>query len=169
MSWKFWRQNREPPPCGAEPPRCGEPPPQGGEYSPQCAPTPVQRAEAALTSLEQAWARAADAPQSGERLVGDPKELAVEFRRCLQAQPDLIGMGIHSSWVRAVYPLLCRAQGLVWAPPYKDFAQHLALLMPRRRADIRHEGRRTCTITTYRVLDPARSVVKLAAVERKRA
>jgi hypothetical protein len=54
MSWRFWRQNREPPPCGAEPPRCGEPSPHGGEYSPQCAPTPVQRAEAALAAVEQA-------------------------------------------------------------------------------------------------------------------
>jgi len=169
MSWKFWRQNREPPPCGVEPPRCGEPPPQGGKYSPQCAPTPVQRAEAALAAVEQAWVRAADAPQCGELLVGDPKELAMEFRRCLQAQPDLIGMSIHSSWVRAAYPLLCRAQGLVWAPAYKDFAQQLALLMPRRRADIRHGGRRTCTITIYGVRDPARSVMELAAVERKRA
>jgi hypothetical protein len=99
-----------------------------------------------LPAVEQAWARAADAPQSGERLVKDPKELAVEFRRCLQAQPDLIGMSIHSSWVRTAYPLLCRAQGLVWAPAYKDFAQQLALLMPRRRADIRQGGKRTHTL-----------------------
>ncbi len=37
---------------------------------------PLQRAETALAAVELAWA---DAPQRGERLVSDPRALAVEF------------------------------------------------------------------------------------------
>ena len=159
MRWKFWRQTPEPPPCGAEPPQSGEP-------SPQCGASRLQRAEAALAALEEAWAGAADSPHGDER---SPKQLALEFWCALQAQPDLGGWAITSSWVRGVYPLFCRAQGLAFPPAYRLFAEELALVMPRKRKDIRQGGRRTCTITTYGVRDPARSVVEVAAVEWKRA
>jgi hypothetical protein len=159
MRWKFWRQNPEPPPCGAEPPQSGEPSPLRGASG-------FQLAEAALAALEEVWAGAADSPQGGERT---PKQLALEFGRALQARPDLDGWAITSSWVRGVYPLFCRAQGLAFPPAYRLFAEELALVLPRKRKDIRQGGRRTCTITIYGVLAPARSVVELAAAERKRA
>jgi hypothetical protein len=159
MRWKFWRQNSEPPPCGAGPP-------QSGQSSPQRGASRFQRAEAALAALEEAWAGAASSPHGDER---SPKQLALEFRRALQAQPDLRGWAITSSWVRGVYRLFCRAQGLAFPPAYRLFAEELALVMPRKRRDIRQGGKRTGTITIYGVCDPARSVVQLAAVERKRA
>ena len=152
MRWQFWK---------TQPPQRG---PHGGEPPLQCDATPVQRAELALAGLEEAWARAADAPQRGE-LVG-ARELAVEFRRLLRERPALVGMGISSKWIRGAYPLFARAHGV--GPPFKDFAKQLALLMPRRRADVREGGKRVGTATFYHVSAPTSVVVELA-VERKRA
>ena len=110
----------------------------------------------------------AAASQCGESLCGEPRALALEFKRTLQEQPDLIGMGVSSFWVRNAYRSFCRAQGLVFPPAYRLFAEELARVIPRRREDIRAGGQRVRTATFYRVPAPTSVVVELA-VERKRA
>ena len=57
---------------------------------------------------------------------------------------------------------------MVVPPPYKDFAEQLALLVPRKRKEIWSKGKRIDTFTAYQIPDPA-AVIELAAVERKRA
>ena len=155
--------------CASEPPQCAGSPgtvrAQCAETDAQCAATPVQRATEAFEVVKQAWRRAVEAPQHGEpRWSVNAKDLALTFRRCLQAQPDLIGWTIPKQWVQEAYPLLCEAEGVGWPPPYKDFAKELKWLMPRRRD---FKQRPTCT--RYLVPDPAAAVVELAAAERKRA
>jgi hypothetical protein len=156
VRWKFWRQNPEPPPCGGEPPQSGEPSPQRGA---SC----IERASAALGALEHVWAGAADSPHSDD---WSPRRLAIEFRSQLQAHPDLVGMWIGSDWVRGVYPMFSRAQGVACPPAHRLFAEELARLLPRRRKDIRQGGKRTCTITMYGVRDPETAVVELAGARR---
>jgi hypothetical protein len=77
------------------------------------------------------------------------KELAIEFRRTLQAQPDLVGRRLRSEWIELRYPLFYRSLGVTWAPPYKDFAKELAQLMPRKRHEARRNGKRVETFTSY--------------------
>ena len=152
--WRFWK--REPSQCG------GEPPPRG-DAGPQSGASRIERAEAALAALEAAWAAAANSPH-GDAL--NPRQLALEFRRTLQAKPDLVGWAVHSSWVQYAYPSFARAQGLAFPPAWRLFAEQLGKVMPRRRHDIRQGGKRTCTVTLYRVLDPVAAVVELAAARR---
>ena len=156
MAWKFWK-TREPPPCGDEPP-------QRGDAAPQSGASRIERAEAALAAIEAAWAAAANSPH-GDAL--NPRQLALEFRRTLQAQSDLVGWAVHSSWVQSAYPSFARAQGLALPPAYRLFAEELKRVMPRRRHDLRVGGQRTCTVTLYALPDPI--VMERAGVERKRA
>ena len=162
-SWKFWHwfhtETDAIPQCGNgstdDTPQCGEPLLRCG--------SPIQLAEEAVDAVERALKRAAEAPQ-----CGDPKDLALQFRCFLQAQPDLVGWWIRGHWVRSTYPLLCQAEHVVVPPPYKDFAEQLALLVPRKRKEIWSKGKRIDTFTAYQIPDPA-AVIELAAVERKRA
>ena len=141
------------PQCGTEPPHCGD--------------TAVHRAEGALNSIELAWQRAAELPRrrSGSRR---PIDLALRFRQRLQEKPALVGMGIYTSWAQQAYPIFCQAEGVDRPPPYKDCAHALKDVMPRKRSDKLHEGKRT-TATYYRVPDPAASVVDLALEKSRRA
>ena len=54
-------------------------------------------------------------------------------------------------------------------PPYKDFAEQLALLIPRKRKEIWSKGKRIDTFTAYHIPDPDAAVSELAAIQRKRA
>jgi hypothetical protein len=125
---------------------------QCAETDAQGAATPGQRATEAFEAVKQAWRRAAEAPQHGEpRWSVEPKDLALTFRRCLQAQPDLISWAIPKQWVQEAYPLLCKAEGVVWPPPYKDFAKELKWLMPRSRD---FKQRPTCARDTWSPIPP---------------
>jgi hypothetical protein len=96
----------------------------------------------------------------------------IEPHPLIHVERDVIALAYvdrPKNYPPGAYPTLCRAQGLVFPPPFKDFAKQLALLMPRTRKDIRQGGKRTHTATLYAVRDPAKSVVELAAVKRKRA
>ena len=184
--WKLWPRNWSLPPtagdasphCGSDAPQCGGSvqsvpvePPQCGELPPQCGDGSVQRAEEALDAITRAWAaHATEAPQCGQGpWFRDPKDLAQEFRHCLQKRPELIGMGIHREWIQTSYPLFCQAEQVVFPPPYKDFAKQLATLMPRKRGEAWSGGKRMGTCTRYRVPDPDVAVVELAEEKRKRA
>ena len=144
------RADGRPPHCGGSsgaaahrvagsPPQCGSSP-EGRDLvdlgpeapAPQCGKHPVERVAEALTAVAQTWSQAAEALIYAD--LG-PKEAAIEFRRCLQRQSELVGFAIPSRWVRAAYPLFCLAQGVVSPPPYKDFAKR-PLLMPRSRRDL---------------------------------
>lgn len=166
MRWKFWQ--RDPlPPCGAASPHGG---PQGGSATPQRVKTAWERAEEAIEAIEQAWRQAAEAPPCGEPW-GDPKRLALEFCARLQAEPALHGFAVYREWIVRNYALFCRAHGLQAPPHYVHFARELGKIMPRRRRDDRHEGKRK-TRTSYRVLAPkveVADVVKLAEEKRRRA
>ena len=96
-----------PPQCGAEPPHCGE--------------TVVHRAEDALNSIELAWQRAAEGSRQ-RNASRRPEDLALSFRRCLQEHPELVGMGIFTSWTQKAYPIFCEAEGIERPPPYRVFA-----------------------------------------------
>jgi hypothetical protein len=130
----------------------------------QCEGSPLERAAQALNSLQETWEQAAATAPHGagcSPVVGDPRALAFEFRRALLSQRDLLGWGIPSNWVRAAYPISCQAQGIEWAPPYKDFAPELGKLMPRKRDFSRP---RTCT--RYHEVEKASTVVKLVEARR---
>jgi hypothetical protein len=58
---------------------------------------------------------------------------------------------------------------LDWPPPYKDFANALKGVMPRKRKEEWKQGKRTGTATWYLVPDPAAAVVDLAEAKRERA
>ena len=112
--------------------QCGEDGGDGGEHADR-----LQRANAALEGLAQRWRRSAWRSASA-------KELAIEFVRSLQTQPDFIGLRLKSAWIEAHYRTFCRSLGLTWWPAYKDFAKELALLMPKksaRRFGTMEEGR----------------------------
>jgi hypothetical protein len=169
-------------PSAPAPPQCGRPIPHSvsnefpppdsvGKPSPPCGETHNQRADRILNALEQAWARRAEAPPSDEAWhLNDVEKLALEFRRQIQALPELIGYRLNSAWVRQRYPLFCKSVGMHRGPPaYKDFAKKLAQLMPRKRYETWREGRRVETSTWYRIQDPAASVVEFAGAQRKRA
>ena len=147
-------------------PHCGD----ETDAGPQCGDDSVQRAEEALAALEKGWRLAAEGPHCGKPSWSkDPKELAIQFRRCLQGQRDLIGFWISRKWVKDHYPLFCQALGVVGAPAYKHFAKQLALLMPRERKEIWSGGRRIKNFTAYQVVNPDAAVVELAVEKRKRA
>ena len=99
------------------------------------------RAARALDALTSTWAQAGHATAN---------ELAVAFRHTLQAQPDLMGRRLPGEWIEARYPAFCASLGVRRPPPYKDFAKELAEEMPRKRQDLRRNGRRE-TFTTYLV------------------
>ena len=163
-SWKFWQRFQ---PDTVAIPQCGD---GSTDDAPQCGGSPVQLAEEAANAVERALKRAAEASKCGEpRWRADPKDLALKFRRCLQAQPDLIGWWIRGHWVRSTYPLLCQAERVIMPPPYKDFAEQLALLIPRKRKEIWSKGKRIDTFTAYHIPDPDAAVSELAAIQRKRA
>jgi hypothetical protein len=170
--WKLWKERKS-----AAAPHCGEHRPQGGGYCPQggehhrhsveTKAERIERAASAGAALVEAWEKTADgAAQPRGRMTAE--ELATEFRRALQACPELIGIGIPSEWIRQVYPTFCQALGLIWAPPFKDFAHALSFQMPRRRGDERRKGGKT--VTRYFVPDPKivprRAAPKRPAVER---
>jgi hypothetical protein len=113
-----------------------------------------------LDALASTWARAAYGTEHSA------KELAVAFRRALQAHPELVGQRLKEWAIKRFYPLLCRSLRVEWPPPYKDFLKELAEEMPRKRHDLRRNGRRG-TYTTYLVPDPNAAVVALS--KRKRA
>jgi hypothetical protein len=148
-----------PEPTGDDPHRgetdTGDGSPQGGELSDR-----LQRANETLSALAQAWARHA------LRKV-DAKALAIEFRRSL-TKHELVGISISSEWIETVYPVFCQSLGVLWPPPFKDFAKELKLLMPWKRKDVRFNGKRV-TFTRYRVPDPNEAVVTLSEEMRKRA
>jgi hypothetical protein len=114
----------------------------------------------ALDGLVRSWVRAALKTASA-------KELALEFRRAMQAHTSLIGKWLRSEWIRRNYPSFCAALGVSDPPPYKDFAFELAKLMPRKRTWQRCAGG-VDAYTAYRVPDPADAVVVLADEKRKR-
>ena len=151
------------------------PPPHSvGEPSPQCGETKLtklQRAEMALGGLERAWRQQAEAPPSSEnaRHLDNAKKLADEFRRQVHAQGDLLGMAINSRWVRPNYPLFCLSLGIDPQPtPYKDFARELAHLMPRKRREEWHAGKRVGTSTFYAVPYPDEAVVVALSEEMRK-
>ena len=122
----------------------------------------MQRAGAALDALARCWVQGAF-----KWMVA--KELAIEFRRALQAHPDLIGKRLRSRWIEWRYPLFCDSLALSWAPPFKDFAKELALLMPKKRHEIWRDGKRVETYTSYLIPDPTAAVVALKDEKRMRA
>jgi hypothetical protein len=142
---------------GADDPQWGE---QAGETNAApCGETDLQRALGALDGVVAGWTRDLSA-----------RELAVEFRRVMQAQPDLIGRRVSSDWIEQRYPLFCASLGVTSGrPPFPTFAKELALLMPKRRQEARRDGKRVQTYTTYLVPDPAAAVVALAEEKRRRA
>jgi hypothetical protein len=93
-------------------------------------------------------------------------DLAVEFRRSLQAEAHLIGRKVTSWWVKSAYPEFCRSLGVKRPPPYQDFARELAKLMPRTTIDTSRLGKRR-VFTAYLVQDPNAAVVEFT--ERKSA
>jgi hypothetical protein len=100
----------------------------------------------ALNALAQSW-RATLKPT-------DPKELALAFRRAMQAQPGLVGAEVPSSWVREQLPDFAGALGAPRPPAFKDFARELKGSMPKRRPEIWRNGKRVETYTVYRVPEP---------------
>jgi len=110
------------------------------------------RAASTLDALVSAWAQVAHGQQA------TVKELAIEFCRTLEGQPELIGVRIRAKWIEDRYPLFCAALG-VRSPPFKDFARELAEQMDRERADVRRKGKRE-SFTTYCV--PKATVVALS-------
>jgi hypothetical protein len=133
-------------PCGEPPPT--RPPPQGGRRDP---------ADVALGALADGWR------EEARRIVwsASAKDLAIEFRRRMQQQPDLIGRRLLSAWIERNYPAFCRSCGLSWWPPFTEFAAELKGVMPPKRCEIRRGGKRVGTVTGYLVPDPATAVVDL--------
>jgi hypothetical protein len=121
----------------------------------------MQRVERAASALVSNWVRATCRELSA-------RELAIEFRRALQTQPDLAGNRIRSKWIEWRYPLFCASLGVCWPPPYKDFAKELAQLMPRKRIDVWRGGKRV-TYRVYVIPDPDVAVVALSEEKLKRA
>ena len=117
------------------------------------------------------WEKAAATPQRGGRLTARADELAREFCRCLQAQPDLVGWTLHRKCIQDLYPLFCKVQRVILPPPYKDFARELALLMPRKRTEKWRGGKRVDAFTVYLVppLAEAAAVVVVRLAEHNRA
>jgi len=111
------------------------------------------RAASTLDALVSAWAQVAHGQQA------TVKELAIEFCRTLEGQPELIGVRIRAKWIEDRYPLFCAALGVRSPPPFKDFARELAEQMDRERADVRRKGKRE-SFTTYCV--PKATVVALS-------
>jgi hypothetical protein len=104
-----------------------------------------------LRVLEKDWGTLASTQCSPVQAVS-PELLAQLFVGYLRSQPPLVGCWIGSHWIRDQYPLFCSALHLQFRPPYQDFANSLAEVVPRRRIDIREKGRRVKTVTAYRVM-----------------
>jgi hypothetical protein len=120
--------------------------------------------ESAGRAVVSAWAQAArPAP------TPSAKELAIAFRRDLQAQPELVGVRVLEDWIKRHYRLFCASLDVEWPPPYKDFLHELAEEMDPKRHDVRRKGKRRVTYMSYRVPDPNEAVVTLSEEMRKRA
>jgi hypothetical protein len=123
----------------------------------------VSPQEAALSRIEDVWQQQAATVKRGppERVAA--RMLACQFRGCLQSEPDLINWGVCTAWVQEQYPLFCRA--LHAAPvPFKDFANELKTVMPKKRRARWGGGKRVgATRRYYAVSDPAANVVPLDA------
>jgi hypothetical protein len=92
---------------------------------------------------------------------------AIEFRRRLQTQPELVGRRLLSIWIERNYPTFCRSLGLSWWwPPFTEFAAELKKIMPPKRCEVRRDGKRVRTVMTYLVPDPATAVVDLSMMKR---
>jgi hypothetical protein len=148
--------------------RCGNDAPQCGPHSDE---TKIQRADKALDALTQMWSKSAEKCPADAMNEKSATELANEFCRALYDCPGPIDMGLTSGWVREHYPLLCRSFGILWPPPYKDFARELARPLPRKRRDRRPgDGGKRHTYTCYWMPRPASTVVvALSEEKRKRA
>src|SRR5262245_55758567 len=112
MRWRWpWRRwNADSPQSGGPMPHSvGNefPPPHSvGEPSPHCGENLSQRAGRALDGLELAWRQRAEERSPDDAWNPDGvEELAIEFRRQLQALPHLCGARLNSRWVRQRYPL----------------------------------------------------------------
>jgi hypothetical protein len=123
--------------CGATCPQCGF----------------DQAVNLAVDQLLTQWEAARISPQ-----CVSPAELAQAFCKDLQRFPALVGRRVRSSWVRQVYPLFCRSRAADPPPAFKDFAQALAMVMPRGRGEEWKRGRRI-SFTRYQV--PAANVIPL--------
>jgi hypothetical protein len=108
----------------------------------------VRRADRSLDALAASWRR--DAWRSA-----GARELAIEFRRRLQGQPEFIGLWLRSKWIEQHYVTFCRSLALTWWPPFTEFAAELKQIMPRKRHEVRRRGKRVETVTSYLVLDLA--------------
>jgi hypothetical protein len=115
----------------------------------EIANAPADPAEVALQVLETDWAALMRIQCSPVKYLS-AELLAQHFVGYLRSQPPLLGRWIRSNWIRDQYPLFCSALHLEFRPPYQDFANSLAQIVPRRRMDIREKGRRV-TVTAYRV------------------
>ena len=117
-----------------------QPETQTAEANPHCGSSQLERAQlerakAALEDTARTWcgpARATAWP--GGR---GAKELAREFHRQLQMQPDLAGCVVHQVWIERHYVVFCEWLRVTSPPPYRDFARELARIMPRKRKDER--------------------------------
>jgi hypothetical protein len=135
--------------------------------TPHCGDTRIERANKAFDVLQEAWSKAAEAARENQWSLKNAREIAVAFRRSLQAHPDLIGLRLAARSIRKCYPLFCRSLGVSRPPPYKDFARELARLTPRKRIEVWRSGKRVDTLTVYVVPDPDAAVVELAIKKRK--
>jgi hypothetical protein len=104
-----------------------------------------------LDTISESWIKAAEVRPENAWIRPSAEELAVEFCRALYARPVLIGGQLRSTWVKQHYPVLCRAFGIASPPAYKDFANELALLLPRKRVDRRERNGKRMTSTWYRI------------------
>ena len=116
---------------------------------------PLQHPWPTLDVISDTWSGSVAALERRDHWQAS--ELAREFRRYLQAQPGLLGVGIRSEWIRVYYPLFCSWLRVNRPPPYKDFARELALIMPRQRQDLRQNGKRLGSFTVYVVAPLERS------------
>ena len=112
---------------------------QGGMASPD---TLVHRE---LTRIVHVWSTTM-ALSAQHQTVSD---LAGAFARFLKSQPELVGFGIDSSWVKANYPLFCRWQGATNVPPHRVFAGELKRFLPRRRRQDWRNGQCQSSWTAY--------------------
>jgi hypothetical protein len=140
------------PPGATEPPPCG-----AGRVSPQ---------DSALSGIVRVWKERATTAQQATPATVPARVLACQFRSCLQSEPALVGWRIPRKWVQSNYPIFCRALNVAQVP-YKDFANELAEVMPRKRLEKWSGGKRLWTHRYYLVQDPATSVVEIA--DHKRA
>jgi hypothetical protein len=114
-----------------------------------------EAALALLDDLASTWKGAERVLQPEER------DLAIEFRRAMQAKTGLIGRKIPSRWIRRKYRGFCRSRGVRRPPPFQAFAEELAKVMPRVVVDTTRRGKRD-VYKAYVVQDPNAAVVQFA-------